>query len=161
MFRRPPISTRTDTLFPYTTLFLSRVAGRARRMPAGAAATLQCVVIQLTGTDADHLLQCADEDLAVANLASAGGGLDRFEHTVELVVGDRHFQLDLGQEVDHVLGAAVQLGMPFLAAETLHFRDGDTLHADFGQRDRKSTRLNSSHSCASRMPSSACKKTHK
>src|SRR3546814_4495965 len=25
--------------------------------------------------------------------------------------------------------------------------------------DRKSTRLNSSHSCASRMPSSACKKT--
>src|SRR3546814_6396454 len=27
MFRRPPISTRTDTLFPYTSLFLS--AGRA------------------------------------------------------------------------------------------------------------------------------------
>src|SRR3546814_18275914 len=25
MFRRPPISTRTDTLFPYTTLFRSRV----------------------------------------------------------------------------------------------------------------------------------------
>src|SRR3546814_14172478 len=28
MIRRPPISTRTDTLFPYTTLFRSR-AGRA------------------------------------------------------------------------------------------------------------------------------------
>src|SRR3546814_6237494 len=28
----------------------------------------------------------------------------------------------------------------------------------YGVRDRKSTRLNSSHSCASRMPSSACKK---
>src|SRR3546814_1931176 len=27
-----------------------------------------------------------------------------------------------------------------------------------GVKDRKSTRLNSSHSCASRMPSSACKK---
>src|SRR3546814_946849 len=27
--------------------------------------------------------------------------------------------------------------------------------------DRKSTRLNSSHYCAYRMPSSACKKTHK
>src|SRR3546814_2997445 len=27
------------------------------------------------------------------------------------------------------------------------------------EADRKSTRLNSSHSCASRMPSSACKKT--
>src|SRR3546814_2783253 len=26
MIRRPPISTRTDTLFPYTTLFRSRIA---------------------------------------------------------------------------------------------------------------------------------------
>src|SRR3546814_20762722 len=41
MIRRPPRSTRTDTLFPYTTLFRSRgrarptgisVAGRRRRM---------------------------------------------------------------------------------------------------------------------------------
>src|SRR3546814_14937934 len=28
MIRRPPISTRTDTLFPYTTLFRSRSPGR-------------------------------------------------------------------------------------------------------------------------------------
>src|SRR3546814_2855110 len=28
MIRRPPISTRTDTLFPYTTLFRSEIAGR-------------------------------------------------------------------------------------------------------------------------------------
>src|SRR3546814_7348306 len=28
MIRRPPRSTRTDTLFPYTTLFRSRVVGR-------------------------------------------------------------------------------------------------------------------------------------
>src|SRR3546814_6414963 len=27
MIRRPPISTRTDTLFPYTTLFRSRLGG--------------------------------------------------------------------------------------------------------------------------------------
>src|SRR3546814_4196096 len=32
MIRRPPRSTRTDTLFPYTTLFLSR-HGRLRRHP--------------------------------------------------------------------------------------------------------------------------------
>src|SRR3546814_2571206 len=31
-------------------------------------------------------------------------------------------------------------------------------HIGHGCKDRKSTRLNSSHSCASRMPSSACKK---
>src|SRR3546814_6497953 len=41
MIRRPPISTRTDTLFPYTTLFRSyqrpvRCGGRQRRMVAVA-----------------------------------------------------------------------------------------------------------------------------
>src|SRR3546814_17885108 len=35
MIRRPPRSTRTDTLFPYTTLFRSGEA-RARRLPRGA-----------------------------------------------------------------------------------------------------------------------------
>src|SRR3546814_6506694 len=35
MIRRPPRSTRTDTLFPYTTLF--RSAGRPAASPGGAA----------------------------------------------------------------------------------------------------------------------------
>src|SRR3546814_3808916 len=45
MIRRPPRSTRTDTLFPYTTLFRSvraprplQVLARRRRGPAGAGA---------------------------------------------------------------------------------------------------------------------------
>src|SRR3546814_10794967 len=33
MIRRPPRSTRTDTLFPYTTLFRSAVAGTGRAEP--------------------------------------------------------------------------------------------------------------------------------
>src|SRR3546814_5209933 len=33
MIRRPPRSTRTDTLFPYTTLFRSRSDGGAARRP--------------------------------------------------------------------------------------------------------------------------------
>src|SRR3546814_12604316 len=36
MMRRPPISTRTDTLFPYTTLFRSTVGGKPPGGPAGA-----------------------------------------------------------------------------------------------------------------------------
>src|SRR3546814_1311371 len=36
MIRRPPRSTRTDTLFPYTTLFRSRETGPPlRRLPGG------------------------------------------------------------------------------------------------------------------------------
>src|SRR3546814_9393901 len=35
MIRRPPRSTRTDTLFPYTTLVRSRRIGGAERVPGG------------------------------------------------------------------------------------------------------------------------------
>src|SRR3546814_14537550 len=45
MIRRPPRSTRTDTLFPYTTLFRSRGDGRGRRqLRAG----------RLRGTSSQH-----------------------------------------------------------------------------------------------------------
>src|SRR3546814_20422530 len=59
MFRRPPSSTRTDTLFPYTTLFLSRWAQPGdhlllHRRPAGAAE-----LPHGTGPEA-HLRQRAD-----------------------------------------------------------------------------------------------------
>src|SRR3546814_5247937 len=37
MIRRPPRSTRTDTLFPYTTLFRSQAPGRTRHGVARAA----------------------------------------------------------------------------------------------------------------------------
>src|SRR3546814_11496220 len=36
MIRRPPISTRTDTIFPYTTLFRSNHVGRSARRPRHA-----------------------------------------------------------------------------------------------------------------------------
>src|SRR3546814_9369306 len=39
--------------------------------------------------------------------------------------------------------------------------DVHVAHHESQPGDRKSTRLNSSHQCASRMPSSACKKKHK
>src|SRR3546814_7885030 len=40
MIRRPPRSTRTDTLFPYTTLFRSRAASKVAAIPAVRAALL-------------------------------------------------------------------------------------------------------------------------
>src|SRR3546814_16420018 len=38
MLRRPPRSTRTDTLFPYTTLFRSRLRRKGDLRPAAAQA---------------------------------------------------------------------------------------------------------------------------
>src|SRR3546814_3964087 len=50
---------------------------------------------------------------------------------------------------------ACPLGLAPTTSTTLMLALGDALAVTL---DRKSTRLNSSHSCASRMPSSACKK---
>src|SRR3546814_6032344 len=43
MIRRPPRSTRTDTLFPYTTLFRSPGATRPSSAPRGCAPRLQAL----------------------------------------------------------------------------------------------------------------------
>src|SRR3546814_13023888 len=100
MIRRPPRSTRTDTLVPYTTLFRSKqVAGQwlTARLRAGV----------VTPAGDWPLKHVAGQVLAVG--------------------GFFQFFVDVGRI------------------------DGDGL----GAVDRKSTRLNSRHSCASRMPSSA------
>src|SRR3546814_5874208 len=46
MIRRPPRSTRTDTLFPYTTLFRSRIAlghpAQGKKVPVTPASAKRC-----------------------------------------------------------------------------------------------------------------------
>src|SRR3546814_9213383 len=123
MMRRPPRSTRTDTLFPYTTLFRSGAAARA--VDHGA---------HHVGGDRE-----ADADRA------AGARIDRRVDADEAAVEgdqgaarvariDRRVGLDEEAEVgDADLGARQR-------------RDdaaGDRLSDAEG--DRKSTRLNSSH----------------
>src|SRR3954464_2141653 len=90
--------------------------------------------IGLAGADADDFFERHDEDLAVADLAGIGGLLDRLDHLLEHFVLDRGLDLDLRQEIDHVLRAAVELGMTLLPAEALHLGDGDPLHPDRRQR---------------------------
>src|SRR3546814_20449018 len=48
MIRRPPRSTRTDTLFPYTTLFRSRPVSEVAVIPAFAGMTIRS---ELSGID--------------------------------------------------------------------------------------------------------------
>src|SRR3546814_8594980 len=72
MIRRPPRSTRTDTLFPYTTLFRSPVgrtfgvmergnsltisvcSGRPRGLRAGALAALACLLLAACSRSEEH-----------------------------------------------------------------------------------------------------------
>src|SRR3546814_7374140 len=89
MIRRPPRSTRTDTLFPYTTLFRSRKGGAAHRAHRGGA-----VGAQNLGHDPQrvgpllegghHGQQRPLREEAVADLASLGAAHRSEEHTSEL-----------------------------------------------------------------------------
>src|SRR3546814_4994985 len=111
MIRRPPRSTRTDTLFPYTTLFRS---------------ILDQIAI--------------DEGFEIADRRRAG---------IHRPAIDR---LGIGQDDDHVARALRERVLDRL--RHVDFLE-PLLGADRIAVDRKSTRLNSSPSCASRMPSSA------
>src|SRR3546814_3118204 len=78
MIRRPPRSTRTDTLFPYTTLFRSRPAAQGP-LAAAPAADLQ----PLLGIQAPQLLVVDPHPLALEQHMQAAVARSE-EHTSEL-----------------------------------------------------------------------------
>src|SRR2546423_15530879 len=84
--------------------------------------------------DADDVFDRQDEDLSVADPTGLGGALDRFDDLRDQLVADDDVELHLGQEVDDVLGAAVELGVALLPPESLHLTDRDPLDADCAER---------------------------
>src|SRR3546814_4328532 len=141
MSRRPPRSTRTDTLFPYTTLFRSAPPRPARgsdlrpELPAMRCPSAPPVPLP-------------DEDL-VREVAAVGNGdlletqhLREIEEGVEVLHAElgerrqqachrRHLREDRPRQIDGVDAAVFQ-------------RDDDQLPR-LRSLGRKSTRLNSSH----------------
>src|SRR3546814_7686541 len=120
MIRRPPRSTRTDTRFPYTTLFRSESAERldlvlGRAVP-DAVGTVEHVLL------ADVLHQLADNvrrRVGVTQGIAPGAA----EFRVDIAVEGNPVLLDRADQLVHHLAAAGIIG-PF--------------------RNRKSTRLTSS-----------------
>src|SRR3546814_5936577 len=99
MIRRPPRSTRTDTLFPYTTLFRSYFAGvtavdhmlerwgTARRFAARniclrRPGLLRAVLFPIAARDRSGQQQGEDRDFRIWD--AANGGFRSEEHTSEL-----------------------------------------------------------------------------
>src|SRR3546814_3785063 len=120
MIRRPPRATRTDTLFPYTTLFRSFQEIEALVGPHDEF-DCACAIIDDSPGQRDSLL--------THRLASFGINEGRrcFFNDLLMSTLDRAFAFTQINDVAMLI-------------------------------DRKSTRLNSSHSCASRIPSFALKK---
>src|SRR4051812_7387946 len=69
------------------------------------------VFVAFAGADAERGLDGDDEDLAVADPPGLRRGSDRLHHARREIVFDDDLQLHLGQEIDDIFGAAVQLGV--------------------------------------------------
>src|SRR3546814_7542254 len=125
MIRRPPRSTRTDTLLPYTTLFRSHIESGedAKTLRTVEWLCRQWATWGLTRNDC---------------VVAIGGGM------VTDVAGFAAATYHRGVPVVHV--ATTLLGMVDAAI-------GGTTGVTLPEGDRKSTRLNSSHKCAYRLPS--------
>src|SRR3546814_10076091 len=117
MIRRPPRSTRTDTLFPYTTLFRSVDTKRAAT-PVGGSHRFQVNSPFLPGGVQD-LLRALDE--TEGNAATRGDGFTN---------------LSIGRRIS-------EGGTRDVTFDRDAWRIVTGLRGDIG--DRKSTRLNSSH----------------
>src|SRR3546814_4370931 len=91
MLRRPPRSTRTDTLFPYTTLFRSRArADRDQERVCGIAEALAGDALDMRDARRHLFHQACGELLAIIVICGADFGGDgkagrrSEEHTSEL-----------------------------------------------------------------------------
>src|SRR3546814_13783719 len=73
MIRRPPRSTRTDTLFPYTTLFRSAMGGESHLAQCGKCAAIGAVVIgedQIARTRFLDEMEKCDQALGVVEVGA-------------------------------------------------------------------------------------------
>src|SRR3546814_9290821 len=84
MIRRPPISTRTDTLFPYTTLFRSTVTlNRPEKLNAFNTQMMRDPIAVFDATDADDAVRCVivtGAGRAFCAGADLSGGAQTFDY---------------------------------------------------------------------------------
>src|SRR3546814_11114897 len=149
MIRRPPKHTRTDTLLPYTTRFLSET---------------KVVVENVLNAPASETTR----ELLPRIEANIAAQTDEIRDTASIFRTIAHERVQFAYQLQIVfLGlyglvalCVVMLSRKILSAvreavSSLTSGTSEIMAGTSQQADRKSTRLNSSHYCASRMPSSA------
>src|SRR3546814_13663303 len=106
MIRRPPRSTRTDTLFPYTTLFRSGPSPSGRSMPL-----LAIRVQSLCSLFLDRPCATSLRHLRPANSKLTHSLIVHAPYSCPLRCRLLH-QLDLGSTVDNAVVDGIALGDP-------------------------------------------------
>ncbi len=96
-------------------------------------ALLQSAVAGLAGANAPDLVQVGHKYFAVTDLAGFRTLDDGFDGAFDEVIGHGDLNLRLRQEIDHVLGAAIQFSMATLPAEPFDFADCHALNTDLAQ----------------------------
>src|SRR3546814_4818924 len=146
MIRRPPRSTRTDTLFPYTTLFRSIALGQNAKADQGSSAIAigTGAVASSTTTSGDSLAIGAATQ-ATGQDSMALGAQTKATGTNSIVIGGNFAEasgtgaIAIGTGPHTKASADNPLALGSNAAPT-HQNS-----VALGAGDRKSTRLNSSH----------------
>src|SRR3546814_4459786 len=159
MIRRPPRSTRTDTLFPYTTLFRSigRLLGVGvidDKVFAGVGNDLKLVAARTAyragvGGNGTKLQAQALEYAHIGIVHAVVAGLGRGFIAVE-GVGILHGELTATHQAEARAAFVAEFGLYVVEIQrqltpAVYLVAGDVGNDFFRCRDRKSTRLNSSH----------------
>src|SRR3546814_9784047 len=156
MIRRPPRSTRTDTLFPYTTLFRSHAAGRwllAHRAvtedgPGGNAAAGQ----RIQSLPVDHQVAVVLDDVGRLEITDIAGVIHRVDQEpaagLERFRGDREHPpavrviVEVAEDVSPVEDAVEAASPGQVQHVAVDVLDGDSkgggiLTGPLGKGDRK------------------------
>src|SRR6185369_11615912 len=94
----------------------------------------ECVWPSFARPDPHDVLDRRHEDLAVTDAARPRRLREDADDGRRHRVVEQHLDADLRQEVDHVLRTAIELGVPLLAPESLHLRDGEALDTRLRER---------------------------
>src|SRR3546814_4743365 len=121
MIRRPPRSTRTYTLFPYTTLFRSEIIRLIRK-----AYPHHAILAEESGASGDNEVTWI---------------IDPLDGTTNFLHGIPHFAVSIGIQVRGKL----EHGVIYAPCTQDLYVASNGSGATVNNRDRKSTRLNSSH----------------
>src|SRR3546814_20858881 len=125
MIRRPPRSTRTDTLFPYTTLFRSTLGHQAGDTLIREVARRLSPLLR----DDDLLLRPGGDELAILSMCRDRGDADLLGALVSACFASP-FPV-AGMQIETSLSAGLAMAWPGLYANHLLHTPDTSLYVDY------------------------------